>query len=197
MSKSPINNLVDVAKKNGPGAIKFVKENKEAIKIVAPAFAYGAKKLNDYRIDKKKNSGLKEHPRKKRYSEYQNEILKNLDKLKRWQLASNKKEVESFIEQIKNEEEKELGVKKPIHSKRINEWKNILIQIENRITLMDYQEYHKLFNDPKYTSLYFEGNERSVSNFLKLVDEEDLESIHAFIFEQTRKSKEIIKKDFI
>lgn len=197
MSKSPINNLVDIAKKNGPGAIKFVKENKEVINIVTPFVAYGAKRLNDFRINKKKSLELKEHPRKKRYIEYKNEILKNLDKLHRWQLASNKKEVESFIEQIKNEEQKELGVKKPIHSKRTNEWKYILIQIENRITLMDYQEYHKLFNDPKYISLYFEGNERSVSNFLKLVGEEDLESIHAFIFEQTGKSKEIIKKDFI
>ena len=68
--------------------------------------------------------------RKERYNHYKTKILPELDSQNRNELFQYIDEIEQFIQQIKNEEKKEISVKKPIHEKRINSWNDILIQIK-------------------------------------------------------------------
>lgn len=197
MAKIPVNIIVDVAKKYGPKTINNLKDNKELVAVVAPLAGAAAAKLKKLYDDKKISTADKEHHRKKRYSEYKNDILGNLPSQNRLQLVGYKDEIESFILQIENEEKEEVALKKPLHSKRRDDWKKILIQIENKIKLIDYQEYLKLFNNPTYTSSYFEGHDRKLNFYKKLIIEDNMKEIHEFVFEQTGKSKEAIQKDFV
>ncbi|QHJ72268.1 hypothetical protein [Planococcus halotolerans] len=197
MAKIPVNLIVDVAKKHGPKAINNLKDNKELVAIVAPLVGAAAAKLKKLYDDRKIAFAEKEHHRKKRYSEYKNEILGNLPDLNRLQLVNHKDEVESFISQIEYEEKEEVALKKPLHSKRRDDWKKILIQIEDKIRLMDYQEYLKFFNNLTYTSSYFEGYDRKLNAYKNLISEESIKEIHEFIFEQTGKSTEAIQRDFV
>lgn len=197
MAKIPVNLMVNIAKNHGPKAIKAIKDNKEIILGAAPIVGAGAAKVKKVYHDRKNTSDTKEHYRKGRYSEYKNDILGNLSNQNRLQLVNYKDEVESFISQIEYEEKEEVVLKKPLHSKRRDDWKKILIQIEDKIRLMDYQEYLKLFNNPNYTSSYFEGYDRKLNAYKNLITEENIKEIHEFIFDQTGKSTEAIQRDFV
>lgn len=197
MAKLPLNQIVNGAKKHGPEAIKFLKENKEFIAPLIPLINPVAEQLKKLHEKRKIALAEKEHHRKRSYSEYKNNILGNLSDQNRLQLVTYKNEVESFILQIENEEKEEVALKKPLHSKRRDDWKKILLQIEDKIKLMDYQEYLKLFNNPTYTSSYFEGHDRKLNFYKKLIIEDNMKEIHEFVFEQTGKSKEAIQKDFV
>lgn len=197
MAKIPVDLIVNGVKKNGPKTIKAIKDHEKLILAAAPLVAATAAKFKKLYDDKKISAAEKEHHRKKRYSEYKNDILGNLPSQNRLQLVSYKDEVESYISQIENEEKEEVVLKKPLHSKRRDDWKKMLIQIEDKIRLMDYQEYRKLFNNPTYSSSYFEGYDRKLNAYKKLIDEENMKEIHEFVFEQTGKSKEAIERDFI
>lgn len=197
MAKIPVNLIVNIAKNHGPKAIKAIKDNKEVILGAAPIVGAGAAKAKKVISDRKNTSDTKEHYRKRRYSEYKNDILGNLSRQNRLQLVNYKDEVDSFISQIEYEEKEEIAFKKPLHSKRREDWKKILIQIEDKIRLMDYHEYLKLFNNPNYTSNYFEGYERKLNAYKKSIVEENIKDIHEFIFKQTGKSIEAIERDFI
>lgn len=197
MAKIPVNLIVNGAKKHGPKAVEFIKENKGIILTVTPLVAPAAAKLKKLYDDRKNAIAEKEHHRKKRYSEYIKDILLNLSEQNRLQLISYKDEVESFIAQIENEEKEEVALKKPLHSKRKDDWKKILIQIEDKMSVMDYQEYLKLFNNPTYTSSYFEGYDRKLNTYKKLIDEDNIEKIHEFISGNTEKSRQVIERDFV
>lgn len=197
MAKIPVDFLVDVAKKHGPKTIKKLKDNKELITIIAPLAGAAAAQLKKIYDDKMISAAEKEHHRKKRYSEYKNDILGNLPDQNRLQLVNYKDEVESFISQTENEEKEEVILKKPLHTKRSDDWKKILIQVEDKMRVMDYQEYLKLFNKPTYTSSYFEGYDRKLNAYKNLIAEENIKAIHEFIFEQTGKSTEAIQRDFV
>lgn len=113
------------------------------------------------------------------------------------QLFTHQLEVEQFINQIKNEGNKKSGLKKPLHSKRINDWKSILVQIEDKIVTRDYQEYLMIYNNLEYQSAYFEGYEGRIIKFKELVSKGILEDIYNFIQKTTRKNIDDIKRDFL
>jgi hypothetical protein len=198
MAKIPIKPIVDTAKKHGPKVGKFVKENwKDIPQGVAILGTFG-KKVSDFTENKKesKQYDAKIHYRKKRYLKYKNEILPELDNKKRHELFQARLEVEQFIQQIKNEENKELVVKKPLHSKRIKGWNEILIQINDKIEIKDYQEYLMIYNTTNYHSAYFEGFEGQVVKFKNLIDNANIDEIYNYLFETTKRSKEEIRRDF-
>lgn len=197
MAKIPVNSLVDGAKKHGPKAINLIKKNQDTILKLAPLAVPLAAKLKELYDSRKITIAEKEHYRKNRYSEYKSDILIKLSNLNKLQLLNCIDEVESFVAQIENEEKEEVALKKPLHFKRRDHWKKILIQLEDKMNAMDYQEYRKLFNNPTYTSSYFEGYDRKLNTYKKLIDEDNIEKIHEFISENTKKSIEIIERDFI
>lgn len=88
-----------------------------------------------------------------------------LDNKNRNELFQYILEVEQFIQQIKNEENKELGVRKPIHKNRIKNWNDILIQIKDKMDAKDYLEFIKIYNNPNYHSEYFQGFEGVAEKF--------------------------------
>ena len=197
MAKIPINLIVDGAKKHGPKAIELIKDNKELIAIVTPLVGAAAAKLKSLSDDRKTALAAKEHFRKRRYNEYKKDILVNLPNYDRLQLVNYINEIESFIAQIENEAKDEIALKKPLHFKRRDDWKKVLLQIEDKMKIMDYQEYLNLFNSPIYISDYFKGYDRKLNAYKNLIDEDSIKKIHEFVFEQTEKSKEAIEKDFI
>lgn len=196
MAKIPINSMVHFAKDKGPKAIKIIEENKEIFLAAVPIVSAAAAKLKRFYEDRKITLAEKEHYRKSRYSEYKNNILVNLQDNNRLQLVNYKDEVESFIAQIENEENEEVVLKKPLHTKRRDDWKKVLLQIEDKIRIMDYQEYLKLFNNTTYISNYFEGYDRKINAYKKLVENENIKRIHDFISENTEKSVQSIERDF-
>ncbi|MGE6370840.1 hypothetical protein ACQKDB_17155 [Planococcus kocurii] len=197
MAKIPAKLIVDVAKNHGPKAIKLLNDNKAVILGAAPFIGTGVAKIKNLQADRKKASAAREHYRKTRYSEYKNVILVKLSDLNKLQLVNYIDEVESFIAQIENEENEEFVLKKPLHSKRRDDWKKVLIQLEDKMSAMDYQEYRNLFNNPTYISSYFEGYDRKLSFYKKLISEDNIEDIHEFISANTKKSLEVIKRDFM
>jgi hypothetical protein len=148
---------------------------------------------------KKKESNKTEgklHHRKGRYDHYKIKILMELDSQNRNELFQYILEVEQFIQQIKNEENKELGLKKPIHKNRIKNWNDILIQIKDKMYTKDYLEFIKIYNNPNYHSEYFKGFEGLVEKFKKLNNREKYDDLLKYIAEITNRSIEQIKKDF-
>ncbi|MHC8522510.1 hypothetical protein ACPJHQ_16430 [Rossellomorea sp. H39__3] len=151
----------------------------------------------------KENIGNKEtgkteekfHHRKVRYNHYK-KILMELDSKNRNELFQYILEVEKFTQQIKNEENRELGVKKPIHKKRIKNWNDILIQIKDKMDTKDYLEFIKIYNNPNYHSEYFQGFEGVVETFKKLNNKQESVDLIKYIEEITNKGIEQIKKDF-
>jgi hypothetical protein len=119
-----------------------------------------------------------------------------LDSQNRNELFKYILEVEQFIQQIKNEENKELVVKKPIHIKRIKNWNDILIQIKDKMYTKDYIEFIKIYNNPNFHSEYFKGFEGLVENFKKLNNREKYDDLLKYIAEITNRSIEQIKRDF-
>lgn len=197
MSKKPIDFVIDTAKTNGPKVAKYIKNNPEVLLKVTPFIAIATEKVKKFQDNRKKKSTPKVDVRKNKYNEYKTEILINLSDYTRLQLLGHKNEVESFIEQIKNEEMQELALKKPLHSKRKKEWEKILIQIKDKIALLDYQEFIRVFNNPDLPNLYFEGLERQLAGFRKMILEDDIEVIRNYVFEQTGKKKEDIAREFV
>ncbi|MBU9673848.1 hypothetical protein KQ939_09890 [Planococcus sp. CP5-4] len=197
MAKIPGKLIVNGAKKHGPKAVEFVKENKDNIIKFAPLVGAAAAKIKIAYDNGKNNPAEKEHYRKKRYSEFKNSILATLSDQNRLQLSNYKNEIESFITQIENEEKEELVLKKPLHSKRRDDWEKILLQIEDKIKIMDYQEYLLLFNSPTTISNYFEGYDRKLNAYKKLIKEDNLKEIHKFVSKNTGKSIQSIERDFV
>ncbi|MGG2014031.1 hypothetical protein [Bacillus sp. S10(2024)] len=199
MAKIPIKPIVNNVKTHGPKVWTFIKENGKDIAKVAGVIGSGAKMVHSVNKKRKENQNTssKVHYRKARFNEYKSNILKSLDVKKRAELFQYKLEVEKFIEQIKNEERKEIIVKKPLHSKRINTWSSILIQIHDTIQIKDYQEYLKVCNKSDYHSDYFEGFEGYVDKFKLLLNNGISEKVYEYLAKQTNIDIEKIKKDFV
>jgi hypothetical protein len=196
MAKIPIKPIVDTVKTQGPKVGKFVKGNwKEISQVVA---LVSGKKTNDFRKSKKETKQYqgKIHYRKNRYGQYKTEILRDLDNKKRNELFQAKLEIEQFIQQITDEGNKELVVKKPLHSKRIKNWSEILTQIEDKMATKDYQEYLMIYNTPDYQSSFFEGFEGQLEKFKNLIDGHNIDELYEYLLTRTKRSKEDINKDF-
>lgn len=192
MAKIPVKLVVQTAKLHGPKAIKFAKDNKEIFVGAIPAMAAGAKKVNEI-LNNKKDVNNSDHLRKKRFAEYKQADFSTKN---RAYLLKSKHEIENFLLQISTEEEQELAIKKPIHSKRIKNWNYLLVQIEDQMAVLDYQEYLKIYNDLNYESLYFEGFDRLIEKYRRLINEGSLEELVNFIHIQTKREIKIIETDF-
>ena len=193
MGRIPIGPIIEGGKKAG----KIIKENHKEITAFISLLSAGGKVIKENTV-KKKESNITEEKlphRKVRYNQYK-KILMELDSQNRNELFQYILEVEQFIQQIKNEENKELGVKKPIHKNRIKNWNDILIQIKDKMYAKDYLEFIKIYNNPNYHSEYFKGFERVVEKFKKLSNREEYDDLLKYIAEITNRSIEQIKKDF-
>jgi hypothetical protein len=175
-----------------------VKEHGPAIAKGAAAMGSAGKIANDLRKKRKesKHDPARVHFRKTRFHQYKTVIMPNLPKLNRHDLFEAKLEVEQFIGQINEEEKKEAGVKKPLHSKRLSNWKEVLIQIEAKLAAKDYKEYLLIYNNPSYHSEYFTGYEGQLEKFRNILRKQDNEELYEFLFTHTKRSKEDIKVDF-
>ncbi|MGD6804407.1 hypothetical protein [Rossellomorea aquimaris] len=198
MAKLPIKPIIKLAKTYGPEAAKFVKKHGPAISQGAAFVGSAGKMAKDFRKNRKESEQYleKNHPRKIRFQQYKTKIVPDLNNMNRFELFKGKLEVEDFIEQIKEEEKKEAGVKKPLHSKRLKDWNDILIQIEAKIAAKDYQEYIMIYNNLSYHSEYFTGYERQLEKFRNLVGNQDVEGLYEFLLTHTKRSREEIKVDF-
>ncbi|RIW31361.1 hypothetical protein D3H55_15425 [Bacillus salacetis] len=198
MAKIPIKPIIKLAKTHGPRAAKFVKEHGPKIAKGVTAAGSAGKMANDFLKNRKeaKLDPAKVHFRKTRFHQYKTVILPDLPKLNRHELFEAKVEVEQFIGQIKEEEQKEAGVKKPLHSKRLNNWKEVIVQIEARLAAKDYQEYLRIYNNQSYQSEYFKGYEGHLEKFRDILKNQDNEELYEFLVTQTKRSKEDIKVDF-
>ncbi|MFC0190499.1 hypothetical protein ACFFJY_19645 [Fictibacillus aquaticus] len=186
-----MNKIFKNIKDNGPKALKFMKDNGKDIVAGASAFHSAGKFV--------KNVFNREgdvHFRKARYRVYNLEILPNMNEKSRHELFSYKLEVEGYIEQIEKEENIKLVVTKPLHLKRTRNWENILLQIQDKIRLLDYQEYLRIFNNTNYNSNYFKGFESNVTRFKQKLEQGNYDELYEFIEQQTQKRKEYIKKHF-
>ncbi|WP_411334435.1 hypothetical protein ACK1LH_02900 [Metabacillus indicus] len=193
MGRIPIRPIIEGGKKAG----KIINENRKEITAVISLLSAGGKVIKENTVKKNESNKTEEklHHRKMRYNQY-NKILKELDTQNRSELFQYILEVEQFIEQIKNEENKELGIKKPIHKNRIKNWNNILTQIKDKMYAKDYLEFIKIYNNPNYHSEYFIGFEGIVEKFKKLNNREKYDDLLKYIAEVTNRSFQQIKKDF-
>ena len=182
MGRIPIGPIIEGGKKAG----RIIKENHKEITAAIGLVGAGRKSIKE-NTDK--------HHRKERYDHYK-KILMELDSQNRNELYQEILEVEQYIQQIKNEENKELRVKKPIHKKRIRKWNDILIQIKDKMYTKDYFEFIKIYNNPSYHSEYYKGFEGLVEKFKKLNNREKYDDLLKYIAEITNRSIEQIKKDF-
>ncbi|TYS17062.1 hypothetical protein FZC78_10575 [Rossellomorea vietnamensis] len=198
MAKLPIKPIIKLAKTHGPAAAKFVKKHGPAISQGAAFVGSAGKIAKDFRKNRKESEQYleKNHPRKIRFHQYKTKIVPVLHNMNRLELFKGKLEVEDFIAQIKEEEQKEASVKKPLHTKRLKDWNDILIQMEAKIAARDYQEYIMIYNNPSYHSEYFTGYERQLEKFRNLVENQDNEELYGYLLTHTKRSKEEIKVDF-
>jgi hypothetical protein len=198
MSKIPIGSIIKGVKKYGPKAGKFIKDNRKEITAVLGVLGVGdsIKKRIEKKGESNKTEVKKLHYRKGRYKHYENKLLPELDSQNRNELFQCMLEIEQFIQQIKNEEKEDIGIKKPIHEKRIKDWNNILIQIKDKMSTKDYLEFIKIYNNPNYQSEYFKGFEGDVEKFKKLNNGEKYDDLLKYIAEITSRKIEQIKKDF-
>lgn len=194
MSRIPIRPIIEGVKKYGPKTGKLIKENRKEIAAVLGAFG-AIKKQREKKEESNKTEG-KLHHRKVRYNHYKTKILTKLDSQNRDELFQYILEIEKFIQQIKNEENKEIGVKKPIHEKRIKNWNDILIQIQDKMSTKDYLEFIKIYNNPNYKSEYFNGFEGHLEKFKKLNNGEKYDDLFNYIADITSRNIDQIKKDF-
>jgi hypothetical protein len=191
MSRIPIGTVIEGVKKTG----KFIKDNKKEIgAIVSVVGSIGGAAIK-WKNESKTEDKL--HPRHNSYLYYKTKILTELDSQNRNELFRYINEIEQFIQQIKNEQKKEIGVKKPIHKKRINNWNDILIQIKDKMSTKDYLEYIKIYNNQNYQSEYFSGFEGHVEKFKKLNNVENYDDLLKYIAEMTSMNIDKIKKDFL
>lgn len=201
MAKIPVKLVYNVAKDHGPKVIKFVLENKELVDKAVPYFEKGKEKIKELQAIKQEKKVEKEENtfdqfRKINIKDYKKNDLSNLNSLSRIQLIKHKHEIDTFISQISHQEKQELAIKKPIYSKSIKEWNSLLVQIENQIAVMDYHEYLNIYNNHEYVSTYFEGFERKVLSFKKVIEEESNEALYNFIHVQTNRDLATIAQDF-
>jgi hypothetical protein len=194
MGRIPIGPIIEGGKKVGKIIIKNRKEITAAIGLLGA----GGKVIKENTVKRRESNKTegKLHHRKGRYDHYKIKILMELDSQNREELFEYILEVEQFIQQIKNEENKELRVKKPIHKNRIKNWNDILIQIKDKMYTKDYLEFIKIYNNPNYHSEYFKGFEVLVEKFKKLNNREKYDDLLKYIAEITNRSIEQIKKDF-
>ncbi|MEH7249300.1 hypothetical protein V7114_21290 [Neobacillus niacini] len=194
MGRIPIGPIIEGGRKVG----KKIIENRKEITAVIGLLSAGGKVIKENAVKKKESNKTegKLHHRKGRYDHYKIKILMELDSQNRNELFQYILEVEQFIEQIKNEENNELGVKKPIHKKRIKNWNDILIQIKDKMYTKDYLEFIKIYNNPNYHSEYFKGFDSLVERFKKLNNREKYNDLLKYIAEITNRTIEQIKKDF-
>ncbi|MFJ7308810.1 hypothetical protein [Peribacillus frigoritolerans] len=194
MVRFPIGPIIEGGKKAG----KIIKDNHKEITAVIGLLSTGGKVIKENTVKKKESNKTegKLHHRKGRYYHYKTKILMELDSQNRNELFQYILEVEQFIQQIKNEENKELGLKKPIHKNRIKNWNDILIQIKDKMYTKDYLEFIKIYNNPNYHSEYFKGFEGLVEKFKKLNTREKYDGLLKYIAEITNRSIEQINKDF-
>lgn len=198
MSKIPIGQLIKGVKKYGPIAGEIIKNNRKEIIAALGVLGVGdaIKKRIEKKEDSSKTEGKNSHHRKRRYDHYKTKILNELDNQNRYELFQNILEVEQFIQQIKNEEKKEIGVKKPIHERRIKNWNDILIQIKDKMSTKDYLEFINIYNNPNYQSDYFKGFEGHVEKFKKLNKGKNSDDLLKYIAEITGMNIDQIEKHF-
>lgn len=198
MSKIPIKPIVEGLKKHAPKAGKFIKDNRK--EIIAGLGALGVVDKLKNRIEnneeRTKTEEKKIHPRKKRYNQYKYHLLPELDSKNRNELFNSILEIEDIIDQIKNEEKEELGIKKPLHEKRIKDWNDILTQVKSTLSRKDYLEFLKIYNNPNHQSDYFIGFERDVEQFKKINNAEKHDDLLKYIAEKTGRDTNQIRIDF-
>lgn len=198
MSKKSTGLIINGVKKYGPAVGKFALEHKK--EIVGAIGALGVKERLSKRTNKESNPKKPKdkiiHPRKKRCQYYLAEVVPVLNTQNRDELFQYKMEVEQCIQQIKFEQAQDIVIKKQIHESRIKEWDAILSQIVSQMTVKDYMEYLKLFNNPEYHSEYFKGFEGDVEKFKKLNTVEQYDTLVHYIHEKTNIDIEQIKKEF-
>ncbi|MCS1381899.1 hypothetical protein NXZ75_06815 [Lysinibacillus sphaericus] len=195
MSKIPIKPILKTMKTLAPKVI-FVKENPD--KVVAAAGGLGKLgkagmdtiKSKEERFDRRALKG-KVPFRKRKFIQYQNEILPNLDSYSYTELISYKHEVENYIKQINQEEDDQLVVNKPLNSKRRKSWEKIYIQIEDKIKSKNYVEFLKVYNSSSYTSDYFE--DKIIKNIRNIENKDEL---YKYIIRYTERDLKEIEKDF-
>lgn len=187
--------LVDIVKTQGPNAAKFVKNNWKHIADTASVIDSVGQKLKNRKSSDRYIEKL--HHRKLRYTEYKTKVLRELENKNRYELFNHKLEVEQFIQQINNEQSSELAVKKPLYSKRLNNWNDILIQIEDKISTKDYHEYLMIYNNLDYQSTYFDRYEVHKTKFKELVNSGNTDELYNYILAKTNKSIDDIKRDFL
>lgn len=198
MSKKSTELIMNGVKKYGPAVGKFALEHKKEIVEAIGAFGVTErlKKRSNQESNPKKRKDKIMHPRKKRYQYYLAEVVPALNTQNRDELFQYKLEVEQCIQQIKFEQAQDIVIKKQIHESRIKEWDAILSQIVSQMTVKDYMEYLKLFNNPEYQSEYFKGFEGDVEKFKKLNTVEQYDTVVNYIHEKTNIDIEQIKKEF-
>lgn len=205
MSKIPVEPIFRSIMRNRPKIQRFLKANWKEVTAAGTATITTLKELYDSKQEirdkneeiRNENNKERIHHRKKLYKLYKVERLEELNNRKRTELLEYKLEIEQFIQQIKNEEIKEMNIKKVVHSKRINNWNEILIQVEDKMTTKDYQEYIQIYNNPNYQSSYFEGYEGHLVKYNELIKSQNIDELYNFIFTKTKKSLVEIERDFL
>lgn len=193
MPKVPIQPIIKVAKTAASKGIDFVKKNpKTAAGLGGTAIKVGKEWLDtkENRFEKKQRNG-KVHYRKTQYLKYCNEILPKLDSYSYIQLSSYKQEAENFIKQIHQEEVNQLVINKPIHSKRSKSWRQILIQIEDKMKTKNYEEFFKAYNSPSYESNYFDAK---IINDMRNIENKN--ELYKYIHRYTERDMKDIERDF-
>lgn len=183
-------------KKAVPPTAKFVKNNWKNIALSVPPALNEINKFNNSKTKSDKRE-IKLHHRKKQYRKYKIDILPNINNMKRKELLSAKLEIEQFIQQIHNEENEEFKAKKIVHSKRLNNWNIILIQITDKIKSKDYQEFLLIYNNPDYKSEYFEDFDNIIEKFKSLILKSSYGELFEFIIRNTGKLDDEVKADFL
>lgn len=196
MSKKSTELIVNGVKKYGPTVGKLaLKHNKEIIGAIGSINLKKRFNKSDDPDQIPKKSKNK-HPRKQRYQYYLTEVTPKLDTRNRDELFQYRLEVEQCIQQIKMEQAQDIVIKKQIHEGRIKEWEAILSHIVSQMTIKDYMEYLRLFNNPEYQSEYFAGFKGDVEKFKKLNTVEQYGALVQYVHEKTMIDIEQIKREF-
>ncbi|WP_214795461.1 MULTISPECIES: hypothetical protein [unclassified Exiguobacterium] len=198
MSKKSTEMIVNGVKKYGPTVVELaLKHNKEIIGALGSVnLKKRLNKSDDSNQSSKIVKGKNMHPRKQRYQYYLTEVTPTLDTRNRDELLEYKLEVEHCIQQIKMEQARDIVIKKQIHEGRIKEWETILSHIVSQMTIKDYMEYLRLFNNPEYQSEYFAGFKGDVDKFKKLNTVEQYDALVQYVHEKTMIDIEQIKREF-
>lgn len=193
MPKIPFKSITKVAKTAAPKVGDYIKKNpKIAIDGLDRIVKTGKELLDtkENRFEKKQRNGKVPY-REIQHRKYQNEILPKLDSYSYIKLISYKNEVESFIKQINQEEAEQLFFRKPLHSKHSKSWKQILIQIEDKIKNRNYEELLKAYYSPTYESNYFDA--KVITDMRNIENKNEL---YKYIHRYTEKNMKDIEKYF-